>query len=62
MKKTAPWIAISVVILVLYLADWKHLPTSSYNLFLMILLGMVSGLVVFLKICYRRSGQDKPDA
>ena len=61
MKQTAPWIALSIVILVLYITDIKHLPTSNYNLFLIILLGMVSGLVVFLKVIFRRSGKEEID-
>ena len=59
MKLTGPWIALSIVILVLYITDIKHLSTSNYNLFLTILLGMVSGLVVFLKVNFRRSGKDE---
>ena len=61
MKKTAPWIAFSLVVIVLYVTDIKHLPTSNYNLFLTILLGMVSGLVLFLKVCHRRTEPDEAD-
>ena len=61
MKMAGAWIFFCVVILVLYLTDIKHLPTSNYNLFLTILLGMVSGLVLFLKVIHRRSGQEEGD-
>ena len=61
MKQIAPWIALSIVIMVLYITDIKHLPTSNYNLFLTILLGMVSGLVLFLKVILRRSGKNELD-
>jgi len=61
MRMAAAWIFFCIVIVVLYLTDVKHLPTARYNLFLTILLGMVSGLVLLLKVLYRRSEQDEAD-
>ena len=58
MKSAAEWIALIIVIIVLYVMDAKHLAASNYNLFLIILIFIITALVIFLKICFRPSGQD----
>ena len=52
MKSAAAWIAFIVVVIILYVADIKHLAPSRYNFFLLLLLGLVAALVVIVKICY----------
>ena len=53
MKPIVEWAALTVVILVLYLMDLKHIASSEFNTFIMILFGMITGLVLVLKKCHR---------
>ncbi|MBW1696555.1 MAG: hypothetical protein JRH18_13575 [Deltaproteobacteria bacterium] len=48
------WIAFTAVVLMLYIADIKHMATIRYNFFLLLLLGMITGLILFLKMCHRQ--------
>jgi hypothetical protein len=52
MKTTAQWIAIGISAFIMFLADVKHLATSHYNLFLLLLLGVVTVLVGAMKILH----------
>ena len=49
MKSVIQWAAFIGVILVLYFMDLKHMAASQYNTFLLILLGMITGLILILK-------------
>ncbi len=49
MKSLVNWIALILVILILYIADLKHLAASQYNTFLILLLAIITGLIFVLK-------------
>ncbi len=61
MKSATEWIALILVIIVLYAMDQKHLAASNYNLFLIILIVTITALVVLLKYCFREPGSDDRD-
>ena len=54
MRSTVNWIALIVVILILYIVDLKHMAASQYNTFLIILLAVITGLIIVLKLTYRQ--------
>ena len=47
------WIAIAVVIIVLLISDARHLAASRFNLFLLLLLAMIAGLIILIKITHQ---------
>ena len=49
MKSLVNWIALILVILILYIADLKHMAASQYNTFLILLLAIITGLIFVLK-------------
>ena len=49
MTSVVNWIAFSLVILILYIADVKHLAASRYNMFIIILLAIITGLIIVVK-------------
>ena len=49
MKSVVNWIALILVILILYDVDIKHMAASQYNTFLIILLAITTGLILILK-------------
>jgi len=53
MKSLVNWIAFILVLLVLYIADIKHLAASQYNTFLILLLTIITGLIIVLKMTYQ---------
>ena len=53
MKSLVNWIALILVILILYIADLKHLAASQYNTFLILLLTIITGLIFVLKRTYQ---------
>ena len=53
MKSLVNWIALILVILLLYIADIKHMAASQYNTFLILLLVTITGLIMVLKRTYR---------
>jgi len=53
MKSLVNWIALILVILILYIADLKHLAASQYNTFLILLLAIITGLIFVLKRTYQ---------
>ena len=53
MKSLVNWIALILVILLLYIADIKHMAASQYNTFLILLLVIITGLIMVLKRTYR---------
>ena len=53
MKTVVNWIALILVILILYIADIKHMAASQYNTFLILLLLIITGLVIVLKVTYQ---------
>ena len=53
MKSTVNWIALILVILILYIADIKHLAASQYNTFIILLLAIITGLIIVLKRTYQ---------
>ena len=53
MKFLVNWIALILVVLILYIADIKHMAASQYNTFLTLLLVIITGLIIFLKLTYR---------
>jgi len=53
MKSLVNWIALILVILILYIADLKHLAASQYNTFLILLLAIITGLIFLLKRTYQ---------
>ncbi len=53
MKSLVNWIAFILVLLVLYIADVKHLAASQYNTFLILLLTIITGLIIVLKMTYQ---------
>ena len=58
MKSWDQWIALAIVVIGLYIADVKHFATISYNFFLLLLFGMITGLILYLKVRYKSNGQD----
>ena len=52
MKSLVNWIALILVILILYIADIKHMAASQYNTFLILLLTIITGLIFVLKRTY----------
>jgi len=53
MKSLVNWIALILVILILYIADLKHMAASQYNTFLILLLAIITGLIFVLKRTYQ---------
>jgi hypothetical protein len=53
MKSLVDWIALILVIVILYIADLKHLAASQYNTFLILLLAIITGLIFFLRRTYQ---------
>ena len=53
MKSLVNWIALILVILILYIADIKHMAASQYNTFLILLLAIITGLIMVLKRTYQ---------
>ncbi len=53
MKFLVNWIALILVILILYIADLKHLAASQYNTFIILLLAIITGLIIVLKRTYQ---------
>ena len=53
MKSLVNWIALILVILILYIADIKHMAASQYNTFIILLLAIVTGLIIVLKRTYQ---------
>jgi len=53
MKSLVNWIALILVILILYIADMKHMAASQYNTFLILLLAIITGLIFLLKRTYQ---------
>ena len=53
MKSLVNWIALMLVILLLYVADIKHMAASQYNTFLILLLVIITGLIMVLKRTYQ---------
>ena len=53
MKSLVNWIALILVILLLYIADIKHMAASQYNTFLILLLVTITGLIMVLKRTYQ---------
>ena len=53
MKSLVNWIALILVILILYIADIKHLAASQYNTFIILLLAIITGLIIVLKRTYQ---------
>ncbi len=53
MKSLVNWIALILVILILYIADLKHLAASQYNTFIILLLAIITGLIIVLKLMYQ---------
>ncbi len=53
MKSLVNWIALILVILLLYIADIKHMAASQYNTFLILLLVIITGLIMVLKRTYQ---------
>ncbi len=47
------WIALAVVIIILLISDARHWATSRFNLFLLLLLAMIAGLIILIKITHR---------
>ena len=58
MKSLVNWIALILVILILYIADIKHLAASQYNTFIILLLAIITGLIIVLKRTYRPDKDD----
>ena len=58
MKSMVNWIALILVILILYIADIKHLAASQYNTFLILLLAIITGLIIVLKLTYQPDKED----
>ena len=53
MKFLVNWITLILVILILYIADLKHLAASQYNTFIILLLAIITGLIIVLKRTYQ---------
>ena len=53
MRSLVNWIALILVILILYIADLKHMAASEYNTFLILLLAIITGLIFVLKRTYQ---------
>ena len=53
MKSLVNWIALILVILILYIADIKHMAASQYNTFIILLLAIITGLIIVLKRTYQ---------
>ena len=58
MKSIVNWIALILVVLILYIADIKHMAASEYNTFLTLLLAIITGLIMILKRTYRSDKDD----
>ncbi len=58
MKSLVNWIALILVILILYIADIKHMAASQYNTFLILLLAIITGLIFVLKRTYQPDRDD----
>ena len=58
MKSLVHWIAFILVILILYIADLKHMAASQYNTFLILLLAIITGLIIVLKRTYPSDKED----
>ena len=58
MKSLVNWIAFILVIVILYIADLKHMAASQYNTFLILLLAVITGLIIFLKLTYQPDKED----
>ncbi len=58
MKSLVNWIALILVILLLYIADIKHMAASQYNTFLILLLAIITGLIIVLKRTYKSDKDD----
>ena len=58
MKSLVNWIALMLVILILYIADIKHMAASQYNTFIILLLAIITGLIIVLKRTYRPDKDD----
>jgi len=58
MKSLVNWIALILVILILYIADMKHMAASQYNTFLTLLLAIITGLIFVLKRTYQPDKDD----
>ncbi len=53
------WIALAIVVIGLYIADVKHFATIKYNFFLLLLFGMITGLILYLKVRHKSNKQDE---
>ena len=58
MKSLVNWIAFILVILILYIADIKHMAASQYNTFLTLLLAIITGLIIVLKLTHQPDKDD----
>ena len=58
MKQAISWISLGLVLISLYMTDQYHLATSRFNLFFCILLGLVTALIIIIKVCQPRSDQE----
>ena len=61
MKQAISWISLSIVLIALYVTDIFHLSTSRYNLFIVILLGLITTLIVIIKICHTQPDQEQEE-
>jgi hypothetical protein len=57
-KSLDHWIVLAIVVIGLYIADVKHIATIRYNFFLLLLFGMITGLILYLKVRCKRNKQD----
>lgn len=58
MKRAVAWLSLGIVFISLYVTDLYYLATSRFNLFMFILLGLVTALVFIIKACHPRSDQE----
>lgn len=58
MKSAMNWIALILVILILYVADINHMAASQYNRFLILLLAIITGLIIVIKWTYHPGKDD----
>ena len=58
MKAIIEWACLVVVLVILYMMDVKHMASSNFNVFLLVLFGCITALVLVLKRCHRPAGPD----
>jgi hypothetical protein len=58
-KLAVEWFALALVVAVLFVADMKHLGTSYYNWFLILLFALITGLILLLKRLHRPEGENR---